>query len=85
MGESSEKERRGNDQGRRELQIVYSKRRFLKVTVLCTRLSRRVLADLGDEDAGRQLARWLAGSGQFGELRQRAAVDGLTSPWPRLR
>jgi hypothetical protein len=52
--ESSEKERSGNDQGKRELQIAYRKRRFLKVTVLCTRLPRRVLADLETKtlDAG---------------------------------
>jgi hypothetical protein len=32
----------------------------------------RVLADLGDDDAARRLAHWLARRGQTGELQQRA-------------
>jgi len=32
----------------------------------------RVFADVGDDDASRQLARWLARRGQTDELRQRA-------------
>lgn len=36
----------------------------------------RLLADAGDDDAQRQLARWLARSGDLNELRQRAEAGG---------
>ena len=41
----------------------------------------RVCADLGDEPARRGLIRWLARSGQLGELRERAESDEYARDW----